>query len=142
MLANIYIGDASILIHFVEFLDPFARALGLDGFILMAFIIGLPANEIVPLILLMGYLATGSLTEVTDMFALKQIFLDQGWTWLTALNMMLFSAASLSMRYHARQHLEGNEKREVDVPVLCHPDGHRHRRHLPGHQVARALGWV
>ena len=47
VLANIYIGDASILIHFVEFLDPFARALGLDGFILMAFIIGLPANEIV-----------------------------------------------------------------------------------------------
>ncbi|MGO4791445.1 nucleoside recognition domain-containing protein [Paenibacillus sp. 2KB_20] len=91
VLANIYIGDSSILVHFVEFLDPFARALGLDGFILMAFIIGLPANEIVLPILLMGYLATGSLTEVTDMFALKQIFLDQGWTWLTALNMMLFS---------------------------------------------------
>ncbi len=91
ILANIYIGDTSILLHFVGFLDPFARALGLDGFILMAFIIGLPANEIVLPILLMGYLATGSLTEVEDMFALKQIFLNQGWTWLTALNMMLFS---------------------------------------------------
>lgn len=91
ILANIYIGDTSILLHFVGFLDPFAQALGLDGFILMAFIIGLPANEIVLPILLMGYLATGSLTEVEDMFALKQIFLDQGWTWLTALNMMLFS---------------------------------------------------
>lgn len=91
VLANIHVGDTSILLHFVQFLDPFAQALGLDGFILMAFIIGLPANEIVLPILLMGYLATGSLTEVEDMFALKHIFLDHGWTWLTALNMMLFS---------------------------------------------------
>lgn len=91
ILANIYVGDTSVLLHIVNFLDPFAQALGLDGFILMAFILGLPANEIVLPILLMGYLATGSLTEVDDMLALKQIFVDQGWTWLTALNMMLFS---------------------------------------------------
>lgn len=91
ILANIYIGDTSILLHFVHFLDPFAHLLGLDGFILAAFIIGLPANEIVVPILLMGYLATGSLTEVDDLAKLKTIFLDHGWTWLTALNMMLFS---------------------------------------------------
>ncbi|ATP39553.1 ferrous iron transport protein B [Solibacillus sp. R5-41] len=91
VLANINIGDTSILMHFVQFLDPFAQLLGLDGFILAAFIIGLPANEIVIPVLLMAYLATGSLTEVTEMSELKQILLDQGWTWLTALNMMLFS---------------------------------------------------
>lgn len=91
VLANVYIGDTSVLLHFVHFLDPFAKMLGLDGFILAAFIIGLPANEIVLPILLMAYLSTGSLIEIEDMSQLKHIFLDHGWTWLTALNMMLFS---------------------------------------------------
>ncbi|MGM9923217.1 MAG: nucleoside recognition domain-containing protein [Bacillus sp. (in: firmicutes)] len=91
ILANIYVGDASILAHFVSFLDPFGRALGMDGYILAAFIIGLPANEIVIPVLLMAYLSTGALTEVAETSELKQILLDQGWTWLTALNMMLFS---------------------------------------------------
>ncbi|MGX6443299.1 nucleoside recognition domain-containing protein [Neobacillus sp. K501] len=91
VFANIYIGDTSILMHVVEFLDPFGKLLGLDGYIMMAFILGLPANEIVLPILLMGYLSTGSLTEVDSLVDLKQIFLEHGWTWLTALNMMLFS---------------------------------------------------
>ena len=91
VIANIYIGDTSILMYVVQFLDPFGQLLGLDGFILMAFILGLPANEIVLPILLMGYLSTGSLTEVDSMVDLKKIFLDHGWTWLTALNMMLYS---------------------------------------------------
>lgn len=91
ILANIFIGDLSILEHMAGFLDPFASALGLDGFILLAFILGLPANEIILPILLMSYLSTGAMVEVTDLTELKQIFLDHGWTWLTALNMMLFS---------------------------------------------------
>ncbi|WP_409304467.1 nucleoside recognition domain-containing protein [Peribacillus sp. SCS-155] len=91
VVANIYIGDTSILMYLVHFLDPFAQLLGLDGYILLAFILGLPANEIVLPILLMGYLSTGSLTEVDSLVDLKQIFLDHGWTWITALNMMLFS---------------------------------------------------
>ncbi|MBO9129026.1 ferrous iron transporter B [Bacillus sp. 165] len=91
VLANVYIGDTSILVHFVNFLDPFAQLLGMDGYILAAFIIGLPANEIVVPILLMAYLSTGALTEVESMTELKQIFLNHGWTWLTALSMMLFS---------------------------------------------------
>ncbi|RAL26920.1 iron transporter FeoB [Thermoflavimicrobium daqui] len=91
ILANIMIGEQSILQHITLFLDPFGKALGLDGFILMAFILGLPANEIVMPILLMGYLATGAMTEVDNMVELKKIFVDHGWTWLTALNMMLFS---------------------------------------------------
>ncbi|MFS0782555.1 nucleoside recognition domain-containing protein [Bacillus sp. 1P06AnD] len=91
ILANIDMGDTSILMHFVNFLDPFGQLLGMDGYILAAFIIGLPANEIVIPVLLMAYLSTGSLTEVEQMSELKRILLDQGWTWLTALNMMLFS---------------------------------------------------
>ena len=91
ILANIDIGSASILEHAARFLDPFAQALGLDGFILLAFILGLPANEVVLPILLMGYLATGSMVEADQLADLKQILLDHGWTWLTALNMMLFS---------------------------------------------------
>ncbi len=91
IIANIYIGDTSVLLHIVQFLDPFAKHLGLDGYILMAFIIGLPANEIVVPILLMGYLATGALTELDSAASIKEIFLAHHWTWLTALNMMLFS---------------------------------------------------
>ncbi|WP_047151149.1 nucleoside recognition domain-containing protein [Aneurinibacillus tyrosinisolvens] len=91
VLANINIGDTSVLMHIVNFLDPFGKALGLDGFIVAAFILGLPANEIVVPILLMGYLSTGALTDIQDMAELKHIFLAHGWTWLTALNMMLFS---------------------------------------------------
>ncbi|PLT28926.1 nucleoside recognition domain-containing protein [Peribacillus deserti] len=91
IIANIFIGDTSILMYIVHFLDPFAQLIGLDGYILMAFILGLPANEIVLPILLMGYLSTGSLTEVDSLTDLKNILVDHGWTWLTALNMMLFS---------------------------------------------------
>lgn len=91
IIANIHIGDVSVLQHLVGYLDPFARMLGLDGYILLAFILGLPANEIVLPVLLMGYLSTGALTEVDNLIDLKQIFIDQGWTWVTALNVMLFS---------------------------------------------------
>ncbi|MDQ6598640.1 ferrous iron transporter B [Bacillus salipaludis] len=91
VFANLYIGDTSILMYAVQFLDPFGKLLGLDGYIMMAFILGLPANEIVLPILLMGYLSTGSLTEVDSLVDLKAILIEHGWTWLTALNMMLFS---------------------------------------------------
>lgn len=91
ILANIFIGDLSIIGHIAAFLDPFAKLIGLDGFILMAFILGLPANEIVLPILLMAYLSTGSMIEFDSIEALRKILLDHGWTYLTALNTMLFS---------------------------------------------------
>ncbi|AKM18782.1 Ferrous iron transport protein B [Geobacillus sp. 12AMOR1] len=91
ILANLHIGDTTALAAFAHWLDPFAKALGLDGYILMAFILGLPANEIVVPILLMGYLSAGALIESDGLHSLKQLLLDHGWTWLTALNMMLFS---------------------------------------------------
>lgn len=91
IFANIYVGDMSLLSHAASFLDPIAKFIGLDGFILLAFILGLPANEIVIPILLMSYLATGSMLELDNLSDLGQVLRDHGWTYLTALNVMLFS---------------------------------------------------
>ncbi len=91
ILANIYIGDISVIGFVVGILDPIAKAIGLDGFILMAFILGLPANEIVIPLLLMSYLATGQLTEFASLQGLKDVLIANGWTWLTAINTMLFA---------------------------------------------------
>lgn len=91
ILSNIYIGDMSIVTHVSTFLDPLGKLIGLDGFILMAFILGLPANEIVLPVLLMLYLSTGSLTEFESIDSLRQTLVSHGWTYLTALNTMLFS---------------------------------------------------
>lgn len=90
-LANIQIGDASLLAHCAEFLDPLARLMGMDGYILLAFILGFPANEIVIPILIMGYTATGSLTDFSSLEELRALFAAQGWTGVTALCVMLFS---------------------------------------------------
>lgn len=91
ILANVYIGDVSVIAYIAGMLDPVAKAIGLDGFILMAFILGLPANEIVVPVLLMSYLSTGQLTEFESLFELKKVLVANGWTWLTAFNTMLFT---------------------------------------------------
>src|SRR5699024_12298787 len=65
--------------------------MGLDGVILMAFILGLPANEIVIPCMLMGYLATNTIVDYDSLAQLKTLLLDNGWTWLTAINMCLFT---------------------------------------------------
>ncbi|NLK28001.1 MAG: ferrous iron transport protein B [Clostridiales bacterium] len=91
ILGNITIGDLSILSHVARFLDPLAKLIGLDGFILMAFLLGLPANEIVLPILLMSYLSTGAMVEFDSIQSLRRVLLENHWTYLTALNVMLFS---------------------------------------------------
>lgn len=91
LCANVEIQNVSILNWCTGFLDPFARLLGLDGVILMAFILGFPANEIVIPIILMAYLSTGSLLELSDLDALRTLLVEHGWTWLTAVCTMLFS---------------------------------------------------
>jgi ferrous iron transport protein B len=90
-LANLTVGEVSCLAYLANWLDPFGRLLGMDGMLLMAFILALPANEIVLPIAIMGYLAEGSLPELDSLHALQELLLQQGWTWLTALNVMLFS---------------------------------------------------
>lgn len=91
LCANIQVGDRSILACCTGFFDPFARLLGLDGVILTAFILGFPANEIVIPIMMMAYLSTGTLVEYSSLDALRQLLLEHGWTWLTAVCTMLFS---------------------------------------------------
>ena len=90
LLANLHIGDQSLLLLVTGALDPFARLLGLDGVILTAFLLGFPANEIVLPIILMAYLQTGTLVEMTDPAALFTILAAHGWTAKTALCMMIF----------------------------------------------------
>jgi ferrous iron transport protein B len=91
IMANITIGNLSLLAHCANFLNPVANLIGLDGYILMAFILGFPANEIVIPIIIMSYTATGSLLEFDSLIQLRQLLISNGWTWLTALNVMLFS---------------------------------------------------
>nr|WP_303791282.1 nucleoside recognition domain-containing protein [Anaerotruncus colihominis] len=91
LLANIQMDGVSLLAHCAAFLDPFARLLGLDGVILIAFILGFPANEIVVPIMIMTYLSTGSIQEFDNLTQLKALLVDNGWTWLTAVCTMLFS---------------------------------------------------
>lgn len=91
LMANLTVNGRTLLAHCAGFLDPFARLLGLDGVILTAFILGMPANELVLPIMLMAYLSQGSLTEAGDPNLLKQLLTANGWTWITAVSTVLFS---------------------------------------------------
>ncbi|MCC8121641.1 MAG: ferrous iron transporter B, partial [Oscillospiraceae bacterium] len=84
LLANVQLGGVSLLAHCTGALDPFARLFGLDGVILMALILGMPANEIVVPIMLMAYLSTGSLSQIGDLSAVHALLTANGWTGVTA----------------------------------------------------------
>ncbi len=90
IFANVYIGDISVLNHCASFLNPFAKLMGLDGIILMAFILGFPANELVIPIIIMAYMAQGSILEPDSLNQMRQLFVDNGWTWRTAVSTLLF----------------------------------------------------
>lgn len=91
LMANIDINGISLLNYGAGFLQPFAELLGLDGIILMAFILGLPANEIIMPIILMSYMSTGSMIKMDNPAELSAIFTAHSWTWLTCVNTMLLS---------------------------------------------------
>ncbi len=91
LFANIGINGESLLNIIANFLNPFAQLMGLDGYILTAFILGIPANEIVLPIILMCYLGGNSLVNLEDTFSIGQILISHGWTILTAINVMLFT---------------------------------------------------
>lgn len=89
ILANIHIGNASILDHCTVFLDPFGRIIGLDGVIIMAFILGFPANEIVIPIMLMCYMSSGMLTDYGSLDQLQSVLTECGWTLQTGLSVII-----------------------------------------------------
>jgi len=92
VMANTAVGDTTVLAAAAGGLDSFARLMGLDGFILLAFILGLPANEIVLPILIMSYLSGGAMVEMESMADLHHLLVVQhGWTWLTGLCTVIFA---------------------------------------------------
>lgn len=91
LFANINISGMSLLAICSDFLDPFARIIGLDGVILLAFVLGIPANEIVLPIIIMAYTASGSLSDTLSIAELQNLLVSNGWTSVTAINVMLFT---------------------------------------------------
>lgn len=90
IMANVTIDGASLLCHCTEFLDPLGHIMGLDGAIILAFILGFPANEIVVPIIIMAYSNGSALTEISELSALKELFTANGWNMVTAICMVIF----------------------------------------------------
>ena len=91
LLANISVNDVSLLLIISGFLEPFGRFIGLDGVILMAFILAFPANEIVLPIILMAYLQNNALVPMDDMSGLASLLAAHGWTLRTVICMSIFT---------------------------------------------------
>lgn len=91
LMSNIMINGESLCVIISNFLQPFGSLMGLDGVILLAFILGFPANEIVIPIIIMIYTASGTLVEYDSLSSLYNLFVENGWTWVTALCTMIFS---------------------------------------------------
>ncbi len=91
IFANLKIGDLSLLAHISDFLQPFGNLIGLDGVIIMGFILGFPANEIVLPVIMMAYMSTGMITEISSNEVLKQILQNNDWDIITAVCMLIFT---------------------------------------------------
>lgn len=91
LMQNITVGDISLIAYIANFLDPFAKLMGLDGYILTAFILGMPANEIVLPIVIMCYTGNSGLIEFENLSELGDLLRSNGWTYITAICTMLFS---------------------------------------------------
>ena len=91
LLANTGSGGISTLSRLSGFLDPFGRIMGLDGVIILAFILGLPANEIVIPIIMMCYVSGGSLVGCASLPELKNLLVSNGWNTVTAINTVIFT---------------------------------------------------
>ena len=89
-LANVHPGGVSLLTRCAAALDPLGRAMGMDGVLLLAFVLGFPANEIVLPIAVMGYLAQGSLSDALGLAQMHALLTANGWTWKTAVSAVLF----------------------------------------------------
>ena len=99
LVSNIHLGGASLAEHGVAWLNPFGFLLGLNGVILLAYVVAIPANEIViPTVLMLTVLTaggagagTGVMFELDDIGATGELLRAGGWTLLTGVNLMLFS---------------------------------------------------
>ena len=140
VLANVQVGGASLLAHCTGFLDPLGRALGMDGVILAAFILGFPANEIVIPIMLMAYLATGSLTGYESLDALHHPADRPGLDLADGGVHHALLPGPLALLHHLHDHPQGERQLEVDPAGLRAAHGHRHGAVLPGGHRRPAAG--
>uniref|UniRef100_A0A7C4KJG1 Ferrous iron transporter B n=1 Tax=Anaerolinea thermolimosa TaxID=229919 RepID=A0A7C4KJG1_9CHLR len=143
ILGNISISGISLANHIAQFLNPLGLALGLDGVILLAYIIAIPANEIVVPTMLMVYLGTGMMTDLPNLGMLQSLLVGQhGWTLLTAINLMLFAllhnpcATTILTIYK-----ETNSKKWAAVSVVI-TLGLAFVVTFLTASIARILGWV
>ncbi len=91
IMANVHVGENTILAICADFLNPFASLFGMDGIILLAFILGFPANEIVVPIMIMAYTGCGALIDYESLESLKTLFVNCGWTIQTAVSVLIFT---------------------------------------------------
>ncbi len=91
ILSNVSVNGVTLLKSLSLILNPFGEFIGMDGVILVAFILGFPANEIVIPIMIMGYMSLGMITDMNDLSLLKELFIDNGWSVVTAICVMIFS---------------------------------------------------
>ncbi|HHY16646.1 MAG TPA: ferrous iron transporter B, partial [Firmicutes bacterium] len=91
LLANTPVRGSTMLSMMAGALEPAGSIMGMDGTILLAFILGFPANEIVIPIALMSYLSQQAMSQATSLIAMESVLFSYGWTWMTAVSVMLFS---------------------------------------------------
>ena len=91
LISHIAIGDVAITAHICRLLEPLGQWMGLDGVVLLAFLLGLPANEIVLPLCLMLYRADGMLSEISSLSSVAEILCNNGWTWQTAVLFLIFT---------------------------------------------------
>ena len=91
LMANININGLSLLAHMAMFLDPFAKLMGLDGYIFTAFFLSFPANEILLPIVIMSYTNGGVLTEFSTLPELSNLLVSNGWTIFTGISVLIFT---------------------------------------------------
>ena len=120
ILANVGINGESLLTLIANFLNPFAELMGLDGYILTAFILGMPANEIVLPIILMCYMKGTVLVDIEDTTQIGSILIQNGWTMLTALNVMLFTVFHFPCTTTLLTIKKETRKLEVDCNFLAY----------------------
>lgn len=90
LLTNLNINDISIFNYISNFLNPIGILFGLDGIILTGFLLGFPANEIVLPIIIMGYMSSNVMMDVSKFGVIKNIFINNGWNIITAICMIIF----------------------------------------------------
>lgn len=115
ILANVQIGNTAILSHITAFLDPAARVFGIDGVILLAFILGFPANELVMPLIVMGYLSSGTIASGVDFASFRALLLANGWTVQTALCTLVAHCGARAVLDNLPYHPAGDAQRKVDT---------------------------